>query len=179
MLRNNADARRCSYFELGLPVILLVELLRRAQRKLTNSRRQRGGFHTLLLSACVWLRLLPYGEGRKITHAQILLDMVLAMVLIDIGYGMLKPYGFPIHGAVDGVSRWVMWLNICPSNNDPCNVASRFYDCVKLNRCCPWVPRTDCGTENVTMATMQCYFKRFGNNLPTEIRAWVILRPSP
>ena len=26
MLRNNADARRCSYFELGLPVIVLYSL---------------------------------------------------------------------------------------------------------------------------------------------------------
>ena len=24
MLRNNADARRCSYFELGLPVVVLA-----------------------------------------------------------------------------------------------------------------------------------------------------------
>ena len=38
------------------------------------------------------------------------------------GYDKLKPYGFPIHGAVDGFSRRVMWLKICPSNNDPCHV---------------------------------------------------------
>ena len=25
MLRNNADARRCSYFELGLPVVIIVQ----------------------------------------------------------------------------------------------------------------------------------------------------------
>ena len=28
------------------------------------------------------------------------------------GYGKLKPYGFPIHGAIDGFSRRVLWLNI-------------------------------------------------------------------
>ena len=27
MLRNNADARRCSYFELGLPMVVLVLIL--------------------------------------------------------------------------------------------------------------------------------------------------------
>ena len=46
------------------------------------------------------------------------------------GYDKLKPYGFPIHGCVDGFSRRVMWLKICPSNNDPSHVASLFYDCV-------------------------------------------------
>ena len=42
------------------------------------------------------------------------------------GYDKLKPYGFPIHGVVDGFSRRVMWLKICPSDNDPCHVASLF-----------------------------------------------------
>ena len=28
-------------------------------------------------------------------------------------YDKLKPYGFPIHGAVDGFSHRVMWLKIC------------------------------------------------------------------
>ena len=80
------------------------------------------------------------------------------------GYDKLKPYGFPIHGAVDGFSRRVMWLKICLSNNDPCHVASLFYNCVKSNRGCPRVLRTDCGTENVTMAAMQCYFRGNGND---------------
>ena len=50
------------------------------------------------------------------------------------GYDKLKPCGFPIHGAVDGFSRRVMWLKICSSNNDPCHVATLFYDCVKSKR---------------------------------------------
>lgn len=80
------------------------------------------------------------------------------------GYDKLKPCSFPIHGAVDGFSRRVMWLKICPSNNDPCHVASLFYNCVKSNRGCPGVLWTDCGTENVTMAAMQCYFWGNGND---------------
>ena len=35
------------------------------------------------------------------------------------GYDKLKPFGFPIHGAIDGFSRKILWLNICPSNNEP------------------------------------------------------------
>ena len=34
------------------------------------------------------------------------------------GYDKLKPYGFPIHGCVDGFSRRVLWLNVSRTNND-------------------------------------------------------------
>ena len=80
------------------------------------------------------------------------------------GYDKLKPYGFPFHGAVDGFSRRVVWLRICHSNNDPCHVAALFYDCVKSNKGCPRVLQADCGTENGTMAAMQCYFRGSGND---------------
>ena len=35
------------------------------------------------------------------------------------GYDKLKPYGFPIHGAIDGFSRKVLWLNVGTTNNNP------------------------------------------------------------
>ena len=70
------------------------------------------------------------------------------------GNNKLKLYGFPIHGAVDGFSRRVTLLKNCPSNYDPCHVASLFYDCVKSNRGYPRVLRTACGTENVIMAAV-------------------------
>ena len=41
----------------------------------------------------------------------------------------------------------VSGLNIWPSNNEPCHIASWFYDCVNCLR----VFWTGCGTENVTM----------------------------
>ena len=35
------------------------------------------------------------------------------------GCDKLKPFGFPIHRAIDNFSRKILWLNICPSNKDP------------------------------------------------------------
>ena len=35
------------------------------------------------------------------------------------GYDKLKPFGFCIHGAIDGYSRWVLWLEEASTNNDP------------------------------------------------------------
>jgi hypothetical protein len=36
--------------------------------------------------------------------------------------GYDKPYGFPIHGCIDGFSRKVIWLYLTRSNNYPDNI---------------------------------------------------------
>lgn len=35
------------------------------------------------------------------------------------GYDKLKQFGFAIHGAVDGYSRYIIWLEVGSTNNDP------------------------------------------------------------
>ena len=42
------------------------------------------------------------------------------------GYDKLKCWGFPIHGAIDGFSRKILWLEITRSNNSPNKIAT-FY----------------------------------------------------
>ena len=42
------------------------------------------------------------------------------------GYDKLKPFGFCIHGALDGYSRRVLWLEVGPSNNDP-RIVGQYY----------------------------------------------------
>ena len=71
------------------------------------------------------------------------------------GYDKLKPFGFCIHGALDGYSRRVLWLEVDPSNNDP-KVVGQYY----INYICqiggaPRLVRADCGTENVC-TLLQC-----------------------
>jgi hypothetical protein len=75
------------------------------------------------------------------------------------GYDKLKPYGFPVHGCIDGFSRRILWLKVCRTNNDPAVTASFYLEYVRLVNGCPILLRTDCGTENGTMAAMQCYFR--------------------
>ncbi|XP_028408713.1 uncharacterized protein LOC114531276 [Dendronephthya gigantea] len=74
------------------------------------------------------------------------------------GYDKLKPYGFPIHGCIDGWSRKIIWLHVARSNNKPEIPASFFLRSVQIYGC-PVKLRTDCGTENGTMAAMQCHFR--------------------
>ena len=80
------------------------------------------------------------------------------------GYDKLKPYGFPIHGAIDGYSRKILWLEVARSNNKPQIPAAYYIDAVLSRDGCPFVLRTDCGTENGIMATLQCYAHQDGED---------------
>ena len=48
------------------------------------------------------------------------------------GYDKLKPFGFPIHGCIDGYSRKILWLELLPSNNDPNVLASFIYSALRV-----------------------------------------------
>ena len=74
------------------------------------------------------------------------------------GYDKLKPYGFPIHGCIDGWSRKIIWLRVARSNNNPI-VPGLFYVESVAAYGCPVKLRSDCGTENGVMAALQCEFR--------------------
>ena len=76
------------------------------------------------------------------------------------GYDKLKPYGFPIHGCIDGFSRRILWLKIVKSNNDPRVVAKLFFSRARQLQFCPTVLRTDRGTENGIISTAQSFLRR-------------------
>lgn len=76
------------------------------------------------------------------------------------GYDKLKPYGLPNHGCIDGYSRKIIWLRAVHSNNNPEVIARLFLNAVREIGGCPEKVRSDCGTENVTLATIQCYLRR-------------------
>jgi hypothetical protein len=71
------------------------------------------------------------------------------------GYDKLRPYGFLISGCIDGFSRRIMWLRCAHTNHDPAVIAGYFLFCVSSSGGFPSCVRTDCGTENVTIAAIQ------------------------
>ncbi len=82
------------------------------------------------------------------------------LIHID-GYDKLKPYGFAIHGAIDGFSRRILWLEIGPTNNDPKVVAQYFVDYVQQIKGVPHIIRTDRGTENTLIEDIQIAFRYY------------------
>ena len=71
------------------------------------------------------------------------------------GYDKLKPYGFPIHGCIDGFSRRILWLKLSRSNSNPRITAMFFINTLKELKLAPCKVITDCGTENVLIAAIQ------------------------
>ena len=63
-------------------------------------------------------------------------------------YDKLKPYGICINGAIDGFSRYVLWLEAWHTNSDPRLIAGYFMNSVRSLQGCPTRMRADPGTEN-------------------------------
>lgn len=76
------------------------------------------------------------------------------------GYDKIKPYGFPIHGAIDGFSRKILWLQVSSTNNDPAVIAWHYLSVVQSLGHVPRVVRSDLGTENKTLEFLQPLFRR-------------------
>ena len=76
------------------------------------------------------------------------------------GYDKLKPWGFSIHGCIDGYSRRIMWLRVARSNNLPEYPAMYYLETVKELGGCPVEVVTDLGTENSLLASIQSYFRQ-------------------
>ena len=95
------------------------------------------------------------------------------------GYDKLKPYGFPIHGAIDGFSRNVLWLEVCKSNKDPKIICSMFLNHIKRIGGVPHKVVADRGTENVNIAASQIFLRqsensfRYGRSVSNQrIESW-------
>lgn len=71
------------------------------------------------------------------------------------GYDKLKPYGFSIHGAIDGFSRKLLWLKVLRSNKNPYSISKLYLDMVSEHGRVPKVIRCDAGTENVVVKDLQ------------------------
>ena len=80
------------------------------------------------------------------------------------GYDKLKPFGFCIHGCIDGFSRRILWLEVQRSNKNPRLIARYFLHNVKVSHGCPARVYTDRGTENGLIAAMQCYLRAEGTD---------------
>ena len=82
------------------------------------------------------------------------------------GYDKLKPFGFPIHGCIDGWSRKISWLYVIHSNNLPSNIAKYYLEAVMACNGCPHRPcdRLRNRMYNGIMAGMHSFFRNDPNS---------------
>ena len=76
------------------------------------------------------------------------------------GYDKLKPYGFEIHGCIDGYSRPVLWLSILQSNKDPTEMCNPYFHYLLIAKRVPQKVVVEWGTENVNIAVSQRFLRR-------------------
>ena len=76
------------------------------------------------------------------------------------GNDKLKPFGFCIHGAIDGFSRKMLWLKVSESNKDPEIIVSYYINALKKLSGAPRKIRADRGTENVHICSSQRFLRR-------------------
>ena len=80
------------------------------------------------------------------------------------GYDKLKPYGFAIHGAIDGYSRRILWLEVGITNNNPKVTAKYYLQTIMQLQTVPCIIRADHGTENVHIRDIQVHLRANGND---------------
>ena len=76
------------------------------------------------------------------------------------GYDKIKPFGFAIHGSIDGWSRKLIWLKVAGTNNDSRVICHYFIEAIRTHGKLPRIVRTDCGTKNVLMANVQTVLRQ-------------------
>ena len=76
------------------------------------------------------------------------------------GYEKLQPFGFTIHGAIDGYSGKILWLRVIPSNNNSKIIGSLYLNYVIQSNVTPKIIRPDRVSENTVVAGLQRYFLR-------------------
>ena len=74
------------------------------------------------------------------------------------GYDKIKPYGFAIHGAIDGYSRKILWLKVLASNNNPKMIGTLYLNYVSQSKVTSRLVRSNRGSENVVIAALQRFF---------------------
>ncbi|ORY43655.1 hypothetical protein BCR33DRAFT_785495 [Rhizoclosmatium globosum] len=76
------------------------------------------------------------------------------------GYDKLSRFGFGVHCSTDGLSRRYVWWYVGSTNRLSLRVAGHYVKAVERERRRPDQTRTDYGSENVIVATIQGYYSR-------------------
>ena len=89
------------------------------------------------------------------------------------GWDKLKPFGLYVHGAIDGYSRRILWLEANSTNKNPKVVALHFLDTVEQLGGVPRRIGCDKGTENTVIGRLQQLFRWSDNDEFSATKSFV------
>ena len=75
------------------------------------------------------------------------------------GHDKLKPFGFSIHGGIDGFCRKLIWLTVSTTNKMPEVIAKNYLDAVIEHGGIPTKVKADNGTEHSIIEPIHLYFR--------------------
>ena len=75
------------------------------------------------------------------------------------GYDKIKPFGFSVHGCVDGFPRRLLWLEVGPTSKNPEVIAKFYLDTVKQLGGVPRKIRADDGNENSVIEALHTFLR--------------------
>lgn len=87
------------------------------------------------------------------------------------GHDKIKPYGFSIHGCIDGFSRKLIWLEVGPTNKEPDVIARYYLNAVSLYGC-PWILKADNGTEHSTIEPLHIALRSLDTDEDTALSSF-------
>ena len=76
----------------------------------------------------------------------------------------LKPFGFYVHGCIDGFSRKIIWFHVANTNEDPAVIAYYFLKEAEVINGTATKIRADLGSENSYVYGIQTFFRRNDND---------------
>ena len=75
------------------------------------------------------------------------------------GHGKLKPFGFSLHGCIDGFSRRLIWFEVSSSNKKPEIIGKFYLDAVIQLRSIPKKLKMDDGTEHAIIQLSHIFLR--------------------
>ena len=76
------------------------------------------------------------------------------------GNDKLRPFGFYVHGCIDGFSRKIIWLHVANTNKDPAVIEYYFLKEVKVINGAATKIRADLGSDNSYVYGIQTFFRK-------------------
>ena len=80
------------------------------------------------------------------------------------GNDKYRPFGFYVHGCIDGFGRKIIWLHVANKNKDPAVIAYYFLKEAEVINGTATQIRADLGSENSFVYGIQVFFWRNDND---------------